>query len=80
MSDGKKYTFILKDELLPKSSNGREQSTVSWEYDFKLEDRSKEKIFIKWDDFKATYRGKEQEDAKPLDIKNIKRISFMMRR
>jgi hypothetical protein len=27
-SDGKQYTFILKDELLPKSPSGREQSTV----------------------------------------------------
>jgi hypothetical protein len=34
-SDGKKYTLTLKDELLPKSPDGREQSTISWEYDFK---------------------------------------------
>jgi hypothetical protein len=58
-SDGKQYTFILKDELLPKSPNGREQSTVSWEYDFKLEgDDGKGKVFIKWDDLKPTYRGR----------------------
>lgn len=29
-SDGKQYTIILKDELLPKSPNGREQSTVGF--------------------------------------------------
>ncbi|EDO02178.1 hypothetical protein SS1G_04654 [Sclerotinia sclerotiorum 1980 UF-70] len=37
-SDQKQYTFIIKDELLPKSPNGREQSTISWdqEGDFSL--------------------------------------------
>jgi len=78
MSDRKQYTFILKDEVLPKSPNGIEQSTVSWEYDFKIEDGSQGKIFAEWDDFKATYRGKEHKDAKPLDLKNLKRISLMM--
>lgn len=80
-SDGKQYTFILKDELLPKSPNGREQSTVSWEYDFKLEgDDGKGKVFIKWDDLKPTYRGREKKDARPLDLKDIKSFSLMMRR
>jgi len=86
-SDGKMYTLILKDELLPKSPDGREQSTVSWEYDFKIEtdkenaeDRGKgKKIFAKWDEFKPTYRGKEKQGAKPLDLKSVKRISLMMR-
>jgi hypothetical protein len=31
-TDGKKYTFILKDEILPVDpETGREQSTISWE-------------------------------------------------
>jgi hypothetical protein len=31
----KKYTFNIKDELLPPNpDNGREQSTISYEYDF----------------------------------------------
>jgi len=84
-SDGKKYTLILKDELLPKSPNGREQSTVSWEYDFatdsqELEDRGKGKVLVKWEDLKPTYRGREKKDAEPLDLTNVKRISLMMRR
>ncbi|RXG42141.1 hypothetical protein VDGE_30706 [Verticillium dahliae] len=33
-SDGKKYTLTLKDEILPRRPDGREQSTVSWEFDF----------------------------------------------
>ena len=73
--------MILKDELLPKSPNGREQSTVSWEYDFKGEkDGGKRKVFVKWDELKPTYRGREKKDAKPLDLKNVKRISLMIRR
>ncbi|PMD22892.1 NADH:ubiquinone oxidoreductase complex I intermediate-associated protein 30 [Hyaloscypha hepaticicola] len=77
-SDGKKYTLILKDELLPKSPNGREQSTVSWEYDFKG-DNEGGKVFVHWNEFKPTYRGREKEDAKPLDLKHVKRLSLMMR-
>jgi Complex I intermediate-associated protein 30 (CIA30) len=78
-SDGKKYTLTLKDTLLPKSPNGREQSTVSWEYNFNG-DKEGSKVFVKWDNFAPTYRGREQKDAKPLDLKNVKRISLMMRR
>lgn len=71
--------MILKDELLPKSPNGREQSTVSWEYDFKG-DNEGGKVFVHWNEFKPTYRGREKEDAKPLDLKHVKRLSLMMRR
>lgn len=78
-ADGKQYTLILKDELLPKSSNGREQSTISWEYDFKPNNKG-EKVYVQLEDFKATYRGKEKKDAEPLDLKHVKRISLMMRR
>jgi hypothetical protein len=78
-SDGKQYTLILKDQLLPKSPNGREHSTISWEYDFKAM-QDGEKIFLNWDELNATYRGRKVDDPAPLDIKNIKRISLMMRR
>jgi hypothetical protein len=36
----KKYTFTIKDELLPRSPNGREQSTISYEYAFQLSEKS----------------------------------------
>jgi len=77
-SDDKMYTLLVKDELLPKSPNGREQSTISWEYDFKPE-KDGEKVYVHWDDLKATYRGREKKDVQPLDLKNVKRISLMMR-
>lgn len=75
-SDGKKYTLTLKNEVLPKRTDGREQSTLSWEYDFVGNDAE---LFIPWDDFKPTYRGKPKSDGEPLDLGTIRRISIMMR-
>jgi len=81
----KRYTFILKDKLLPKNpENGREQSTISWEYDFSISSQGRASnhdllLFIPWDSLKPTYRGKEKKDAPSLDRKNIKRFSIMMR-
>ncbi|KAI4722465.1 CIA30-domain-containing protein [Aureobasidium sp. EXF-10727] len=83
-ADGK-YTFILKDELLPRNpDNGREQATISWEYDFKpcFGRSSLEKgglVFVPWSGLKPTYRGKEKEHAAPINLKTIKRMSIMMR-
>ncbi|GAW13885.1 hypothetical protein ANO14919_032760 [Xylariales sp. No.14919] len=74
--DGKKYTLIVKDEILPKRPDGREQSSVSWEYDFS---GNGIELYIPWRSLKPTYRGKPLPDAKPLDLANIKRISIMMR-
>ncbi|KAI1260219.1 NADH:ubiquinone oxidoreductase intermediate-associated protein 30 [Xylariaceae sp. FL1019] len=74
--DGKRYTLIVKDELLPKRPDGREQSTISYEYDFI---GSTGDIDIAWKEFKPIYRGKPAPDAKPLDLANIKRVSIMMR-
>jgi hypothetical protein len=87
-SDQKKYTFILKDEVLPRNlSSGREQSTISWEFDFEVPKASTAQsqptavgVFIPWRRFKATYRGKEKKDVKGPDLCSIKRVSIMMRR
>jgi hypothetical protein len=76
--DGKRYTITLKNEAVPKQPDGRQQSTLSWEYDFHAD--VEKTIFIKWADFRATYRGKDKEDAKPLDLTSVKRFSIMMRR
>lgn len=85
--DDKRYTFILKDTILPKSADGREQSTISWEYDFTCDDEevrqlttSVRSIAISWNAFKPTYRGKAVAETTPLAKANIKRISIMMRR
>ncbi|KAI7221789.1 hypothetical protein KC333_g1554 [Hortaea werneckii] len=84
--DKKRYTFILKDELLPPNpENGREQATISYETDFELppqtvpgETRDRY-VFIPFKSLNPTYRGKLQKDAPPLDTSNVKRMSIMMR-
>lgn len=93
----KKYTFILKDTLLPPNpENGREQSTISYEYDFRVDSPGTSNsdsggdppelaapvtVYIPWNEFKPTYRGKEQgSDAPRLNYKGVKRFSLMMRR
>jgi len=97
--DGKVYTFIVKDEILPPGEGGREQSTVNWEYDFRVEGDGRDgdggvgkggevgervegakRVWIPWAELKATYRGKEKKDAAPIDLKNVRRFSLMMRR
>lgn len=86
--DDKRYTFILKDELLPPNpDNGREQSTISWEFDFEVprslgtssasDDVS---IFIPWQDLQPTYRGKKTVSDQPLQVTDVRRMSIMMRR
>lgn len=79
----------MKDELLSRDpETGREQATISYEYDFVVsktqqlgeKETSKAKVFIPWNSFKPTYRGKDKEDAKPLDLTQVKRMSIMMRR
>lgn len=75
--DGKRYTLTLKDEILPRRDDGRDRSSVSWEFDF---EGDVGQVKIPWESFKPTYRGRPKPDAKPLDLENIKRVSFMMRR
>ncbi|KAK7741680.1 hypothetical protein SLS62_010917 [Diatrype stigma] len=75
--DAKKYTVILKDSVLPKRPDGREQSTVSWEYDFEVS--SCPEIVIPWHAFRPTYRGKPKPDAEPLAPGSVKRIGIMCR-
>ncbi|KAJ5116211.1 hypothetical protein N7456_000559 [Penicillium angulare] len=75
-SDGKTYTLTLKDQILPKRPDGRDRSSVSWEFDFKS--KSGGNLFIPWGAFRATYRGREVEGGK-LDLKSIKRVGIMVR-
>lgn len=83
----KKYTLTLKDEVLPRRPDGRDQSTISWEYDFFVggagsdaDGETNSVLVIPFEDFKPTYRGRPKPDADPLDLSRFKRLSFMMRR
>lgn len=80
-TDGKAYTVNLKDEILPRRDDGRERSSVSWEFDMRLQAGEERRIvFIKWSDFRPTYRGREVHDVEPLDLKRVKRFGIMVRR
>ncbi|KAF2833214.1 CIA30-domain-containing protein [Ophiobolus disseminans] len=76
-SDGMRYTFLIKDEILPVDEGGREQSTISYEYDFT--DAGAEGLYVPWSSLKPTYRGKEKYNAKKVNLKNVKRFSIMSR-
>lgn len=75
--DDKRYTITLKNYTLPKRPDGREQSTVSWEFDFEGPETD---VVIPWRGFRPTYRGKPKPDAEPLNPKSVLRISIMCRR
>ncbi|KAI0830030.1 NADH:ubiquinone oxidoreductase complex I intermediate-associated protein 30 [Hypoxylon sp. FL0890] len=74
--DGKKYTLVVKDDIPSKREDGRDESTVSWEYDFVP---TEDEVSVSWEDFKPTYRGKPKEDAAPLRLDQVKSIGIMMR-
>ncbi|KAK4694569.1 hypothetical protein P7C71_g3037, partial [Lecanoromycetidae sp. Uapishka_2] len=95
-ADGKVYTFILKDEMPPeKREDGREKAAVNWEIEFRASnDKDDEEaenkgssnnssdttIWVPWDEFKPTFRGREKRDAGQLKTNRIKRVGLMMRR
>jgi hypothetical protein len=79
-TDGKRYVFVCKDDVQPKRPDGREQSTVSWEADFKPDVGFQGKLQLRLQDFKPTYRGKPKPDAEPIDWSKVRRLSILMRR
>lgn len=86
----KKYTFIVKDEVPDRRSDGRMRSGVSWEFDFSIDQSSDlssaqgegqlTRILIPWDRLRATYRGRDVEDPQPLKTDQVRRFSIMVRR
>ncbi|KAH6900549.1 complex I intermediate-associated protein 30-domain-containing protein, partial [Thelonectria olida] len=73
-----KFTLTLKDAIPQDRGDGRDQAGVSWETDFEAPAEGG-CVDVPWNKFRATYRGRDLEDPKPLDLKAIKRVSFMMR-
>ncbi|KAK8250459.1 complex I intermediate-associated protein 30-domain-containing protein [Phyllosticta capitalensis] len=83
-SEDKMYTFNIKNQLLPPDPDtGREQSTISYEFNFRAQHNkcsaAKMALFVPWKYFRASYRGREPRDAPKLDLKNIKRFGIMIR-
>lgn len=82
-TDGKKYLLTLKDDIPGRRDDGREMSGITWEAVIDTsgkQNHERQSIFLPWTAFEATYRGRPKDDAKPLNLKSIKRVSFMMRR
>jgi hypothetical protein len=83
---GKRYTLNIKDTLLPQDPiTRREQSTVSYEYNFQLPtddspNGAVRQLDIPWNTFEATYRGRKDDTAAPLNPAEVKRFGIMMRR
>lgn len=75
--DRRRYLIALKDALPGRLPSGRLKSTVSWEATFVAEGVGA--IFLPWKHFKPTYRGKNAPESAPLDLKNVQRVSIMMR-
>lgn len=82
-TDGKRYLLTLKDDIPGRRGDGREMSGVTWEAEVdaaECEAQGKSQdVFLPWTAFKATYRGRPKDDAEPLKLESIKRVSFMMR-
>ena len=87
----KRYTLTIKDEILPPDPDtGREQSTISYEYDFDVPVRTKcdsddngqddTLLFVPWSAFTATFRGREKKNAPDLKLDSVRRFSLLMRR
>ncbi|OTA03741.1 hypothetical protein A9Z42_0042230 [Trichoderma parareesei] len=83
-ADEKRYALTLKDEIPPRRDDGRQEAGISWEAVFKVPQEGSQydlkKVYLPWSAFKPTYRGRPKPDAKPLDLKHIKRVGLMMRR
>lgn len=85
--DGMVYTLVLKDEEPgEEGEGGRVRAGVSWEVDFGVGEGDGDgdgdgvKVFVPWEEFRATYRGKEVEDAGELKTGEVRRVGLMMRR
>ncbi|KAG8667587.1 hypothetical protein FPOAC2_12758 [Fusarium poae] len=77
-SSEQKFTLNVKDTIPGKRKDGRDEAGISWEVDFEAP-REGGVLVKKWDEFKATYRGRDVKDPEPLKVDDIKRISLMTR-
>ena len=79
-----------------KRADGRERAGVNWEYEIEVPGGADEeeaaggkregkggqvrRVWIPWTEFKATYRGREIDDAGQLKRGMVRRVGIMMRR
>ncbi|KAH8150714.1 uncharacterized protein LAJ45_05410 [Morchella importuna] len=84
----KTFTLVIKDVVPaayrdPATGRAREESTLSYEATFKATDGAangdEQIIYLPWSNFKATYRGRERDGERDLDLGGIRRFSVMAR-
>jgi hypothetical protein len=68
----------LSNEIAEKRPDGRDVSTLLYEYSFDTTEGGMKK-HIKWNEFKPMYRGRPKDDAAELNAAGIRRWSFMIR-
>jgi hypothetical protein len=68
----------LSNEIAEKRPDGRDASTLLYEYSFDTTE-SRMRKHIKWNEFVPMYRGKPKDDAAELNAAGIRRWSFMIR-
>jgi len=73
-SDGKKYTFVLKDD-------DGEAGSINWQVDFQVSsfDSGEKTVNFSWWEFNPIFKGKEADGVEDLKKHDIKRIGFMFR-
>jgi hypothetical protein len=74
-SDGKKYTFVLKDD-------DGEAGSINWQVDFQVSsfDSGEKTVNFSWWEFNPILKGKEVDGAEDFKKHDIKRMGFMFRR
>lgn len=86
--DEKEYTLVLKTDISGDGDDdddgepaAKETSTVSYEFNFTPASgtHSRQTIAAPFASFKPHYRGRPKQDAPPLDLAAVKRMSFMIR-
>lgn len=87
--DGRRYTIVVKDVIPGKRPDGRDESGLSWEWDFiapggdggNAEGEGVATLVgVRWGDLRPTYRGREVENPPKLNLGGVKRLSIMIRR
>ena len=86
--------MILKNsEYRARGSDGRDQASLSWEAKFPTKEGRNENdereageaekktraVWLPWENFKPTYRGRESPGKEELDKGNITTVGIMMR-
>ena len=76
--DGKVYTLVLKDEVQGERGDGRARSGVCWEVEVRCVGEGG-RMWLPWEGFRPTYRGREWPGAGELKTGGIVRVGVMMR-